>query len=222
MKTAAPQLASVILLSLLAQACGDRNAAKPPAPKFPVTVEVSDNTFRNDYFGMTAKKPESWHALTPEQQEQLLGMGADLASSGNDDMKKILDVSAKRLHPLFAFFKHELGAPVPFNPNVLALAENTSFMPGMKTGKDYFYQSKKMMNQTGMNYEFGEQYSRTMIGGVAFDVMDVTLNFNGDSIQQKYYAARHGDHFISIVESYGADELKVETAAILDSIELNW
>ena len=60
MKTAAPQLASVILLSLLAQACGDRNAAKPPAPKFPVTVEVSDNTFRNDYFGMTAKKPESW------------------------------------------------------------------------------------------------------------------------------------------------------------------
>lgn len=218
---ARPLNVAAILIALFLAACGGERSAPTDSQSF-ITEQTGANTFKNDHFALTVEKPESWHALTLEQQEQLFGMGADLASSGNADMKKLMDVSAKRLQPLFAFFKHELGTPVPFNPNVLALAENASFMPGMKTGEDYFYQSKKLMLQKGINYEFGEQYSKRTIGGVVFDVMDVTMNFNGASVKQKYYAARHGDYFVSLIESYTSDEQRAATSEIIDSIQLDW
>jgi len=186
------------------------------------TEETEANVFINDYFGVRVKKPDAWHAATPEQLDLLVGVGKDVVAGGNDDMMTALDASTKRTFPLFMFFMHEIGAPVPLNPSIVGMAENMNFMPGVKNGEDYFYHAKKLMAQSNLHYEFADEYRQRTIGGVTFDVLDLTMSFNGASVKQTYYAARHGDYVVSFIESYGADEFKDTTSKIIDSIELDW
>lgn len=219
---AAPYRAAIIIVALLASACSGGEEADKSRSKSIVTETVNNNTFKNDYFGVTVTKPDGWHALTQEQQEQMYGVGSDLASSGNDDLKRVVDASAKRTYPLFSLFMYELGAPVPINPSVMGVAENIGLLAGVKTGEDYFYHAKKFMSQTGMNYKFTDEYGKRDISGIIFDAMDVTMTFNGVSIKQTYYATRHDDHIIAFIESYGVDEFRADTSQILDSIGLDW
>jgi hypothetical protein len=107
----------------------------------------------------------------------------------------------------------------------MGIAENIGLMTGAKTGKDYFFHAKKLIAQTGGNYEFSDDYRERVIGGVTFDVLDVNSSFNGVNIEQTYYAARHEGFFITFIETHGAeetDESKAITSQILDSIKLDW
>lgn len=217
-----PLRAAFIVCALFSAACSAGNDAKPDSSTSMVTEEIGDNAFRNEFFGLTVSKPESWHALDQQQQLQLMGLGGDIASSGNDDLKRIVDATAKNNHPLFAFFMYELGSPVTTNPSVIGLAENIGLMTGVKTGRDYFFHVKKLLSNTGMNYELNEEYGERVIGGVAFDSMEVTSTFDGTPIAQTYYAARHGNFVISIIATRGADESVAATSEIIDSIKLDW
>lgn len=217
-----PLRAAFIVCTLFSTACGVGNDAKIDSSKSVITEEIGDNAFRNEFFGLTVSKPESWHALDQQQQLQLMGLGGDIATSGNDDLKRVVDATAKNNHPLFAFFMYELGSPVTLNPSVIGLAENIGLMTGVKTGRDYFFHAKKLLSQTGMNYEISEEYGERVIGGVTFDSMEVRSNFNGTPIEQTYYAARHDNFVISIIETHGADESAAAISEIIDSIKFDW
>ncbi len=217
-----PRKATLIVLALLAVGCSAGDNEKSPSSKSTVTTEVGANTFRNDYFGLTVTKPGDWFAASSEVIDQVMGLGSEIASSGNDDLKKVLDASLKRNHSIFMFSKYELGSPVPLNPNIIGIAENVSILPGVKTGEDYFFHVKKMMGQTGLNIEFADGYKQRDIGGVTFDSMDLTMTMNGVTIKETYYAARHDDFMIAIIDIYGADEFKDATSKIIDSIKLDW
>jgi hypothetical protein len=219
---AALRKAAMITLALLACSCSDSEQASKPATTSPLTEAVSDNTFKNEYFGITVTKPEDWHSAPHEVIDQVMGIGGEIVSAGNEDLKRVLDVSTKRNHSIFMVSKYEFGAPVPLNPNIIGVAESVGFMPGVKTGEDYFFHVKKMMAQSALNIQFDEGYSQRNIGGVPFDAMDLTLTMNGAKIKETYYAARHGDFVISIIEIYGSDEFKDETSAVIDTIELDW
>lgn len=218
----APWKAAFVLFALLASACSGGGEARKDPSKSTVTEEIDAHTFRNDYFGITVTKPDSWHAASLELQQQLMGMGEDIIAHNNDDMKRALEGSTKRSVSLFMFNMYEFGAPEPVNPGVMGVAEYVGFLPGVKNGSDYFFHAKNLMMKSGMQYEFVEGYRQRIIDGVTFDAMDLTMTFNGTRVKQTYYAARHGDHVISLIESYGTDEFKDATSAILDSAKLDW
>jgi hypothetical protein len=88
----------------------------------------------------------------------------------------------------------------------------------VKTGADYFFHMKRLMQQSNVTYEFKEPTTTREIGGVVFDRLDLTFSLNGQSVDQSYYAARRGDHVVAIIETAGTPEEWRETSALIDTI----
>ena len=210
-------LATLSLLFL--SSCGGSNESLENS-KF--TEQVSENIFHNAYFKMTVQKPDEWVALDHSAEEALFQHGVDVAFSGNNDLKNLHEAAEKNYYTLFTFFRCEPGTPVDVNQNVIGLAEKVTHMPGIKTGKDYFFHSKKIMSQSNLQYSFSEGYRQREIDGIVFDQMDLTITFAGGSAKRSYYSTKHNDFMITIIESYGDEQDRTETEKMLDGITFDW
>ena len=187
-----------------------------------VAEKVSENTYRNAAFGLTVTAPDTWFVMDNQQTEKLMEAGTDMATAGNDKLKAIADASKQATSNIFTFFKHPVGTPVEFNPSVIGVAENLMMAPGVKTGRDYFFHARKLMEQSSVPIEILGDYTTTKIGGQAFDRMDVRMNANGVSVNQSYYAARHDNFVVVIIQSYQNDAERKETMSVIETIRLDW
>jgi len=205
-----------IIAFLLPLAAGCEQAADRKA----FAQSVSPNAVRSEAFGVTVEKPEGWYTLNQEMQDALVNQAAKVVSHGNDALAGKFDVGLPRTSQIFGIFKYEPGAAVESNPSVIAMAENLSLSPGVKTGKDYFFHFRKVAVTGNSQYEFKEESSFT-IGGKEFDRLDLTLTLNGQSAEQSYYAARFGEHIILFIQSYKSEQERFETDAIVNSIKFD-
>ena len=69
-----------------------------------------------------------------------------------------------------------------------------------------------------MNFEFADGYGSKNIGGAEFDQMNVVLTFQGQRINQQYYATKFDDYIVAII-ARGNDQ---STNEILNSINFDW
>lgn len=187
-----------------------------------VAEKISENTYRNAAFGLTVTAPDGWFVMDNQQTERMMEVGTDVATAGNDRLKAVAEASKQATSNIFAFFKHPVGAPVEFNPSVMGVAENLMMAPGIKTGRDYFFHARKLMEQSSIPLEIVGDYTTTKIGGQAFDRMDVRLDANGVAVSQSYYAARHDNFVVVIIQSYQNEAERKETLAVLDTVRLDW
>jgi len=132
------------------------------------------------------------------------------------------EASKQTTSSIFMMFKDPPGTPVEFNPSVIGVAESVLMSPGVKSGKDYFFHARKVMEQSSIAPEIIGDYSTRKIGGQMFDRMETRLDANGITVNQRLYAAKHDNHIILIVQSYKDETQEKETAAVLDSIRLDW
>jgi hypothetical protein len=195
-------------------------AACERAPKEKAFAEaISENAVRSERFGITAEKPAGWYLLSEEMQKAIADQGAQVAAAGSA-AEGAIEAGMARSTQIFGVFKHEPGAPVEFNPNVLAMAENVAIAPGVKTGSDYFYQFKKIAASMNVGYEFKEE-SAVKIGGRDFARLDLTMTVAGQTAEQSYYAARDGDEMIVFIQSYRSEADRAETDAVIKSIKFD-
>lgn len=210
---------------VVAASCGPVSSGtvvEPASGGGDLAQKVSENTYVNKTFGLTATAPDGWFVADNALNEKLMDVGLDIATAGNDQMKAIADVARKSSSNIFTFSKNPPGAPVEFNPVVMAFAENVSSAPGIRTGKDYFFHVKRALEQSAIDTEVVDGFRTRKIGGQDFDQMDMRMTMNGIAIEQSLYAARHGDHVVSITQAYHNDADRSETAAVIDSIKLDW
>lgn len=206
---------AVFLAAAAVQGCG-----KPTAPNEERTIAVAanDDTYEVAAFGMTAAKPAGWFAMNDVEASAIMDTGKKLAAGDDRALRALVEAGSARTRTLFGFFEHEIGAPVPVNANVMAIAENVGTTPGVKTGKDYFFHAKRLMQATSVHYTFKDGAPSRRIGGVEFDRMDAAAEIAGNAFSQSYYAARRGDYMLVFVETYGSPEDQRRTSAVLDSV----
>ena len=211
-----------LALIFLAASCG-KNAEQQAAEKADGFATAADEyTLESKAFGIRIRRPEGWQAMGFDQLNDLVDMGTDVATAGKDDLKAFMAATEKNNFTLFAITQFEAGAAVDENPNVMGVAEKVSHAPGVKTGKDYFFHAKKLMAQANPNFTFTEGYQTRMIGGVAFDQMDVVTEVGPAKANQSYYAAKHDAFIVLIIQTYVSDEGKKATSDIIDTVELDW
>lgn len=169
---------------------------------------------------VTATAPNGWYAMTSDQQAAMVQRGIDIAVD-KPELHAVAKNAVKRTGKLFAFFKYAPGSPSPDNASVMAIAEDVGALPGMKTGKDYFFQMQKMFEQSAIKPEMVGDYSTRMIDGQSFDKMDIILNVTVP-VKESIYAARHGDYVYSFVQMYLNEADRATTDGILDSVKLHW
>ena len=183
--------------------------------------EISGGVYTNNYFNMSIDVPENWVVQSQAAQKELLELGGDLLSGGDENFKNVLDESQKRIVNMFAFFKFEVGAPVEFNPNIISIAEKITDFPGVKSGNDYLFHTKKQLQAGQIGYEFPNEIYVKNISGVSFDVMPMQTSIGTFTVYQEYYATKINDYALTFTLSYSTDEEQDELNEIVDTLKFS-
>jgi hypothetical protein len=149
--------------------------------------------------------------------------GKEITLSGMDSRTKALaESSMDRTSNIFGILEYAPGKPVDDNSGVMGLAEDISIMPGIERGSDYFFHSRKLLEQTNVVFEVLGDYKTRDIDGQQFDRMDLAIDAMGAKVFQRYYAARHGNSIVVFIQSYRDDADLPTLDKVIDSIKLDW
>ncbi len=182
---------------------------------------IRDGEYSNSYFNMAIKVPRNWAVQSNAEQKEIMNFGNELIAGDDKNLKAIMKASQKQTVNLFAFFKYEVGAPVPFNPSILALAEKVVNAPGIKRGSDYHFHVKKALESGQVKYEFPGDIFTITISGVSFDVMPAVTVMGDVKVKQEFYATRINDYILGIVLSYSTNSEKNELNGVVSSLKFS-
>lgn len=210
---------AIVLISVLAFFSGC-NRAEEGESKF--SQKTADGVYENAYFDFTITLPDGWFAQDYEGAQALSDQGGKIVAGDDENLQAVMETAEENSVNLFGFFEHPVGAPVPINPNVLGVAENVKFMPGITKGSDYLFHAKSLMAQGALDYKFDDKIGVKNIDGIEFDVMDSILTMNGMQIRQRYYAAIYKRYAVCFVTTYTNDENLKQVSDVIDSIKLDW
>jgi len=181
---------------------------------------VENSTYRNNYFGMSMKIPAGWSVQDQDTQKRLMDAGAKVASGDDKNLQAVMKASELQTVNLLAVFKHPVGTPVPFNPCIMCVAERIRHMPGIKSGKDYHFHTKKFFQSGQMEVSFPKEIYTKQIGGVDFDIMTLQMSIAGQIVKQKQCATVMKGYALLFVVAFTNDEEEAELAKILESVAL--
>ena len=205
----------IVMITLFLASCADGNDNKD------VITRTKDNvSYVNAYFELTVEKPIEWYSQDPESTMKMSKVGSTVMAGDNQNMKALIDASLKSSVPLFAFFEKMPGTPVKTNPNIVSVAENISIMPGVKSGCDYLFHARQLIENSALKLNLTEGCSTVEINESKLGFFDAHVTLNGVEIYQRYHACIKGEHAISIIQTYFDDSSKEKVDSILKSIHL--
>ena len=153
--------------------------------------------------------------------QALKDLGKGLLGKDDKNLKAVMEASEFQTVNLFAVFQHPLGSPVPFNPNLMCMAERVRHMPGIKKGKDYHFHTRKLLESSQMNVKFpGEIYTETF-GGVEFDVLYSETSIETMLVKQKQYGTVMKGYVLLIVSTFADDDQEATLNDILKTLNFN-
>ncbi|WP_058486461.1 hypothetical protein [Defluviitalea phaphyphila] len=177
-----------------------------------------NNKYSNDYFGFTMELPEDWHIATDEEKKALFNVGKEMLVENNEDLVENTDSSSEGIFHLVWTYKYPLNSVEDFNPNFLCTAENVGLIDSIIIDeKDYIESVKTVLEETGVGYKCGD-ISTEKIGNKDFYVMEVSLDYQGITIYQKYYLKIVDKYVLSYLLSYSSEDEKNELTDILNTI----
>ncbi len=182
--------------------------------------KVKNDTYQNDYFEMEITFNPNWVIQDKQQMNQLIETGKDMLAGEDETLQAVIEASMVKTAYLFTIFKHEVGAPVESNPSFMAVAENTSSLPGIKKGEDYLFHAKKLIQQSQLDYYFEKDFYETTIGNMKFDVMEAKLDYMNKTIVQEYISTVTKGFSLTFIVSYTNEAEKSELYSILDKIKM--
>lgn len=199
-----------VVLTLLISGC---------AAKSPDKIELGDiqnGIYHNKFFGLAVHLPAEWKPLSQASMKRTMDLGKTLVAGKNETLKAEIDVSAQQTVSLFSVSQYELGAPVPFNPNLACFAEKIDQMPGIQHGADYLFHVKKSFQAGALPYALTQDITKEQIDGKPFAFVKVDLRMPRTTVHQIYRATVMKGYAIGFVSTYATDE---EAKTIDDTIQ---
>ena len=204
---------TLVLILALATSC------KTEAPGIPESFDygkVVNGVYSNDYFNMRVPFDDSWDVQSEEERKEISDLGKELVE--DEDLKRALDASSINNASLFSAYKYEVGSNLGYNPSISIIAENISQFPQIKHGSEYLKEAQKLMAQMQMDYTFNFVDTSKNIGHHSFDIMEVDVDYLGNSFHQQYMATITKGFCLLLVISYDTDEQRKELEALVDDI----
>ena len=177
-----------------------------------------DSVYRNKYFGLTLTVPSEWSIQDQESRQQIMDRGVKMVGGEDKNLKAAIKASELQTVNLLTAFKHPVGTPVSFNPNISCVAERVRHMPGIKRGKDYLFHSRRLLESSQMDVSFPRDISAEELGGANFDVMYTEMALAGMTVRQKYYATVVKGYALAFVVSFTTEEEEAALQSILESV----
>lgn len=182
--------------------------------------ETEKGFYQNEFFNMEVSFDSLWVIQNKEQLNNLVKAGTDLVAGDDASLKAAVKASKVNTAYLLTVFKYEVGAAVTYNPSLMIIAENTKNFPGIKNGSDYLFHSKKLLQQSQMEYYFDKEIFTKKIGESEFHVMEAKIDYLGTTIVQEYMTTVTKGFSLSLIISYTTEEEKEELKKIIDNTKM--
>jgi hypothetical protein len=165
----------------------------------PDNGKVTEGVYRNEFFGFTYKLPLDWTIHGEETEKVLMESGKQLIAGDDDTKKKLLDLASQRTFHLLTAFEFPLGTPGKPNRSIQLIAENVSFAPGIRTGKDYILNLRQTMAQGQLKIEYPGEPTEETIGGVGFYRQDMTIEISTVTVYEIVYCTILKEYAITYI-----------------------
>ena len=185
-----------------------------------ITKSDDGSVYKNEYFGMSVKKPGGWYYQPAELTKKMSEAGGRMLSGDDKNMQALFKESLNTTVALFTFFEHAPGTPVATNSSIVAVAENVKLFPGVKNGCDYLFHVRNILSHSAMDVDIEDGCASRKIDESIFGVLTVHSVINGISVNQKYYSCVQNEHAISIIQTYFGEDSKSKVDRALESVKL--
>lgn len=207
----------IILLSFLAISCSGQEKNLPTNFDFGKTGK---GIYTNDFFELEVNFNADWIVQDKQQLNQLVEMGTEMVTGDDQSFKSAVKASMVNVAYLLTVFKHELGAPVDFNPSFMIVAENTQLHPGIKKGSDYLFHTKKLLEQSQMAYYFEKEMFERRIGSKTFHILEAKIDHTNQTIIQEYISTVTNGFTLSFIISFTSEDDREELYEVLENIKM--
>ncbi len=180
---------------------------------------VENGKYINSYFNFEVTLPGDWVVQSKEATQKIADMGKDLVTGEDKKLKAMVKASEINTANLLAVFRYEVGAAVDYNPSFLLVAENLQNAPGVQTGGDYLFHTRKFLQQSQIQYDhIDDEFSKEVINGQEYYIMNLAMNYAGLTIYQTYYSTIKDRFCISAAISYTNQEEKDMLLKIVETM----
>ena len=181
------------------------------------TGEFRENTYYNDYFGLSFTVPDDWKIATRDQIDQIFGAAMD-AMAGEEGLESAADLAEQQVLYLAVASKYELGtAP---NPNVNLGAENLSGAEDVvQSPGDYLQIVMGQLEGAAVDYTF-DGISTATHSGAEFATMNMTMEYEGTTTYQTQLCTIVKGYALVFTFTYYQEDEMNEMGGIADTIAL--
>ena len=181
-----------IFIAAITMACGSADQRSPK------DGTLTDSLYENTYFGFTLPLPTGWSVATPQTEEHLREVGRNTMADADPQLQASIDAASAKSFQLLTVSEHPVGSAVPFNPMIMIAAENIAHAPGIKTGADYLFHLRGVLEKSSIPFEPSGEISVFDLGGRSFHRRDFEIS-PPSGITQSYVFAREGEYALGFV-----------------------
>jgi tetratricopeptide (TPR) repeat protein len=124
------------------------DASKPDAPQ-PDDGYLSENVYRNTFFGFSYQFPRGWNVLKAEQGKAMIRLGASFLGNRDPTAPDVAEAAANNWHQLLFVAKQTTKAISTNTHAIQVAAISTQFAPQLKTGAEYLQATSAYLQRSG-------------------------------------------------------------------------
>lgn len=208
-------LVLAVVIGLVAAGCGQRRRGSPS------DGGVAGGEYTNGFFGFALPVPSGWSIAPKEALAATAKTGQELlAESGDKRIKAALKSAEKKTHNLLLLSEHPFGAAVPFNANIIGVAESVRHAPGVKTGGDYLFHMRNVLKASNAGLKSRGEPKETQLGKRTFYREQYFADMGGITgipVEQAYYVTVLDGYALAFIVSAGSkDDLPRVEASLQD------
>ncbi len=182
---------------------------------------LEGSVYHNDYLGLGITLPADWHIQDPQSVQEGVETGEKIIAGRNENMRVAMEAGKSKTVNLVTAFKHPMGAPVAYNPQINCVAEDVSHLPGIQTGGDYLFHARRLLESGQMKFSFPRDVYIETFSGVEFHVLTAELALLPTKVvTNEYYATVRKGYTLLFILSYSTPEERTELRNILTAMTL--
>lgn len=181
--------------------------------------KIVNGTYSNNYLGFSIQFDTTWEVQSDEQKQMLEDIGKEYVGGDDEDFKKTMEASKVNTANLLMLFKHPLGTIETFNPSFVVVAENVKNYTGIKDGKDYLNQAKKLLQASQMQYAFNKPIYKRNMGKHEFFVLEGSIGIADNAVIQEYITTVVNGFCLSFIATYSDDTEKTDLHEFLSTLK---
>jgi len=170
---------------------------------------VAKDRYINRFFDIRMDIPRQWIVQDNQQNKALMERGREVASK-DAAMKDIVKASEITTVNILTAFTKKPGT-VPFNANLMLVAENVHQHPSVTNGAIYLETANKLLRSSQVDLiQVDNSFPKKVIGGKDFYEMNIVMHVKNLDVHQTYLVTIEKGFALAFIYSYLDENQKAE------------